>query len=147
MSAPLIVNTPEREDPRRVRQAIPAEWVVAIDEAQDDETWTIEIDSPGLYLTFRLDALSAVRRAVEILDRSVNLQGASGKKYSPEEDEINLGNFGGAVVQLIRDNEDFPRCFIVVGPRSRSTLRVGISGDNIRIFTQALRDALQSCGE
>jgi hypothetical protein len=62
-------------------------------------------------------------------------------------EEINLGHFGGAVVQLIRDNEDFARCFIVIGPRSRSTLRLSISGDNVKPFTQALRKAVADCGD
>ncbi len=88
MSAPLFVNTPERDDSGRLPRTAPTDWVVAIDEAQDDEGWTIEIDSPEMYLTFRLEALAAVRRAVEILERSVNLKEPNRKKYSPEDDEM-----------------------------------------------------------
>ena len=49
---------------------------------------------------------------------------------------------GHAAVALIWDDEDFPRSFLIIGPRARSTLRLTFEADDIRMLSAALQQAV-----
>lgn len=122
-----------------------ASWTVTIDESPD-EGWILEIDSPQLYLTFQLADLYAIDRAIDLLVSSLALCAENGEhRFDSTQDDVLLGHFGGTTVRLLRDDEDFPRCFVVVELDSRSTLRVNLDEDNIRIFAGALKHAREVC--
>ena len=120
-----------------------APWIVAIDELPGGQEWLLEIDSPYVYLTFQLRELSILIRAIDLLNSAL-VQHLPGSKqtFVPNRDDLALGHFGEASVQLLRDNEDFPRCFIVVESKSQCALRISLAADDIRAFVAALRLAL-----
>ena len=57
-------------------------------------------------------------------------------------DHLTLGRFGPAAVSLFRDNEEFPRYFLVVGAGGRSSLRLSLAGEDITHFIEALRQVV-----
>jgi hypothetical protein len=119
-------------------------WFVSVDELPDSTNWLLEIDSPEFYLTFEVADLSVLEKAIALLNSTLNTQSAPGKRaFVAKTDEVALGSFSRARVHLLRDNEDFPRCFVVVGPESRSTLRINLYEDGIRAFAKALTKALR----
>jgi hypothetical protein len=120
----------------------PERWLVSIDEIAGSKNWLLEIDSPRLYLTFEISDLSVLERAISLLESAMNGQSAPGKHpFIAKTDDVALGSFSRASVHLLRDNEDFPRCFIVVGPESGSTLRLDLDEDSIRALSDALAQA------
>jgi len=123
-------------------------WTVAVDEQAESEFWLLEIDSPQVYLTFQLPDTSALQRAADLLNSSLVIRMPNSKpKFSAKRDQVNLGCFGDSVVQLLRDNEDFPRCFIVVGPHARSTMRISLEEQDIRAFLEALHSVIEGIDE
>jgi hypothetical protein len=121
-----------------------ASWTVAIDESPP-EGWILEVDSPQVYLTFQLANLSAIDCAIDLLESSLALGAENGEhRFNSTRDEVLLGHFGGTAVRLLRDDEDFLRCFVVVLD-SRSTLRVNLDEENIRLFAGALKRAREDC--
>jgi hypothetical protein len=121
-----------------------ARWSVSVDELADNTNWLLEIDSPELYLTFEVADLSVLDKAIALLNSTLNGQSAAGKReFVAKTDDVALGHFSRASVHLLRDNEDFPRCFVVVGPGSRSTLRISLYEDGIRAFANALAQAMR----
>ena len=123
------------------RKADVMPWFVELSEVPDSEDWLLEIDSPHAYLTFTISELTVLQKAVRLLNESLS---DSGKKrtFSAETDEIALGTFNGTDVILLRDNEDFPRCFLAVGPKASSTLRISLYEAEMRAFTKALQDVM-----
>src|SRR5205814_1197104 len=96
-------------------------WFVSVDELADSPNWLLEIDSPSLYLTFEVDDLSVLEKAIALLNSALDRNAAPGKRaFVPKTDDVSLGSFSRKSVHLIRDNEDFPRCFFVIAPGSRS---------------------------
>jgi hypothetical protein len=115
-------------------------WEVTVDESLDHENeWSVELDGPNVYLVFQLKDLRPLVEAVEFLERGCDpkTSKAAASQAHP------LGQFGSASVLLIWDNEEAPRCFLVVGPRSRSTMRLTLQADDIQALLQALREAVQ----
>ena len=114
-------------------------WLISVDEIADSKNWLLEIDSPRVYLTFELADLSVLERAIALLNSTLDRQNALGThSFVPETDDVALGSVSWATVHLLRDNEDFPRCFLVVDSGSRSTLRITLDEDSIRAFAEAL---------
>ena len=123
-------------------------WSIAVDEAVDRDEWSLEIDGPEVYLAFQLADLTIPLKALHFLEVEVQGQGARevrGRQVG--EDALTLGHFGAASVSLVRDNEDFARCFLVIGPRARSTLRLSLDEEDIRRFTDALRQVVADLPE
>jgi hypothetical protein len=118
-------------------------WEVAVDESLDRENeWSVELDGPNAYLVFQLKDLRPLVVAVGFLER-----GVEPKKGVPAAETHPLGQFGSASVSLVWDNEEEPRCFLVVGPRSRSTMRLTLQAEDIQALLQALRAAVQDLPE
>ena len=123
-------------------------WFISVDEIADSKNWLLEIDSPRVYLTFELADLSVLERAIALLNSTLDRQNALGtRSFVPETDDVALGSVSWATVHLLRDNEVFPRCFLVVDSGSRSTLRITLDEDSIRAFAEALVEATQSLSE
>lgn len=139
---------PADEDVKPLPKEDRKRWFVEIDEWPSGEDWQLEIDSPQVYLSCQLSDIAVIERAVELLDSSLVVRMPGSKpRYSRNHDEVGLGSFNGTAVLLLRDNEDFPRCFIVVGPKSRSTLRVSLDEGSIRALAAAFRDAVGECND
>jgi hypothetical protein len=87
---------------------------------------------------FQLGDPGVLRRALEFLrgHRRGPVQAASRRERG--DDDLVLGRFGASPVSLIWDDEDFARCFLVVGPQARSTMRVSLYGEDIDQLIQAL---------
>jgi len=124
-------------------KAVAPAWTVAIDELPESKDWLLEIDSPQVYLTFRVVEIPALARAVDLLN-SARVTRLPGRKYPfvPNRDDVTLGHFGEAAVHLLRDNEDFSRCFLVAEQQSGSTLRVSLDEGDIRAFAEAMSHAI-----
>src|SRR4051794_29611235 len=102
-------------------------WDIAIDASVHRDEWFLEIDGPQVYLTFQLQDLKVVATALRFLEERPPSEQGRGSRYRNDLDAaVTLGQFGSASVSLMWDNEDFPRCFLVVGPRARSTLRLSL---------------------
>jgi hypothetical protein len=111
-------------------------WCISVDESLDGDDWSLELDGPILYLIFQLDDLTIPAKALDFMRRRPSTDEAG-------EDTLVLGRFGNATVSLIRDSESFPRYFFVVGPRARSTLRIGLAGEDLQSVIQALGEAVE----
>jgi hypothetical protein len=58
-----------------------------------------------------------------------------------------IGYFGRAPVSLLWDNEHQDRCFLVVGPKSRSTLRLSFCTRDITTLREALGQLREDLGQ
>ena len=119
-------------------------WFISVDEIAESKNWLLEIDSPQLYLTLELADLSVLESAIALLNSTSNRQNALGAhSFVPKTDDVVLGSVSWATVHLLRDNEDFPRCFLVLDSGSRCTLRITLDENSIREFAEALVQATQ----
>jgi hypothetical protein len=139
-------STDSNNDPAHLDlpgNGVASPWTVVIDELPGSKDWLIEIDSTQVYLTFRVAEISVLARAVDLLDSALVTR-LPGRKhlFVSNRDDVALGSFGEAAVHLLRDNEDFPRCFLVVEQASGSTLRISLDEGDIRALAEALRQAL-----
>jgi myo-inositol catabolism protein IolC len=57
-----------------------------------------------------------------------------------QDDSLTLGRFGHASVSLVWDTEDFIRCFLVIGPKAKSTLRFSFQEEDIKMLVEALQE-------
>src|SRR5262245_64933289 len=117
-------------------------WDVAVDEPLDGDEWSLELDGPQTYLVFQLRDLKVISEAVRFLQSRPSSDPASRRDEEADVAELTLGRFGSAAVSLIWDNEDFPRCFLVIGPKARSTLRLSLDAEDIRMLSEALRQVM-----
>jgi hypothetical protein len=112
-------------------------WDVAVDESLGRNEWSMEIEGPQTYLVFQLQDLRTVPKTIDFL-RS-GLKRCQGRhKGASQEHELHLGRFGSASVSLIWDDEDFPRCFLIIGAKARSVLRLSLESEDIQMLIEAL---------
>lgn len=116
-------------------------WDVAVDEALDGSAWFLELDGPQAYVVFQLRSPQVVSEAERFLQTCLAAPSAGGRRDAGR--ELILGQFGSASVSFIGDDEDFPRCFLVVGPKAKSTLRLSLDGDDLRMLTEALNQVVE----
>ncbi len=105
-------------------------WRVDLDESGDGTAWLLELDGPQVYLTFAVRNLEVVREALNYL-------------RSRREEVLPIGNFGSASVAFHWDNEDFPRCFLIVGPDTHSVVRISLSAEDTRSLGEALEQVIE----
>lgn len=117
-------------------------WDVAVEEALDREEWSFEIDGPGTYLTFQLRGLQAVSDALAYLQARTGREAGEAGRGGPAADALPLGHFGSASVSLALDDEAPPCCFIVVGPKARSTFRVALGMEDVSEVIQSLEQVV-----
>jgi hypothetical protein len=118
-------------------------WSVDVDESFDGDSWWMDLDGPQTYLVFQLRDLQVVPKALLFLRASLHPHRTdTPRKWSEAEDALPLGRFGSASVSLLRDNEDVPRCFIVVGGKARSTLRLSLDAADMQMLIDALQQVL-----
>jgi hypothetical protein len=111
------------------------DWEVAVDESLERDEWSLEIEGPRAYLFFRLQGLGKVRDALLFLQAHLE---ATGCEERTKEDALLLGRFGSASVSLLWDNEDFKRCFLLIGSKARSTVRFTLEEDDLKQIIEAL---------
>jgi hypothetical protein len=107
-------------------------WSVDLDESSDGTVLSLQLDGPHVYLSCVIRDLGVIRSTVEYL-RANRDQGEG----SP------LGHFGSADVCLHWDNEDFPRCFLIVGPMANSCVRVTLLAEDIAALVASLEQVLE----
>jgi hypothetical protein len=119
-------------------------WDIAVDESLDGDAWSLEIDGPQAYLLLRLSDLKVIPAALHFLQSGPgsNQTRELGNDRPPDA-ALTLGWFASASVALVWDNEDFPRCFIVIGPQAQSTLRLSLDAEDIQMLTDALRQVAE----
>jgi hypothetical protein len=120
-------------------------WQIDVTESLDRASeWAMEIEGPKVYLTFQLRDLNAVSEAARFLRVHLG-KGAQREQpgWSAAEDTLLLGAFGSGSVSLMWDNEEFPRCFLVVGPKARSTLRLDLDKEDVQMMIEALDQVLK----
>ena len=106
-------------------------WSVDLDESSDRTVLLLQLDGPHVYLSCVIRELGVIRSAVEYL-RANRDQGEG----------LPLGHFGSADVYLHWDNEDFPRCFLIVGSTAHSAVRVTLLAADIAALVEALEQVL-----
>lgn len=106
-------------------------WRVDVDESTGGTEWSIQLDAPQIYLDFSLQELEAVRRARDYLrDRT---------RTGP----LSLGRFDNAEVSLYWDDEDFDRCFLIVGAKARGALRITLDVTDTDELAAALDQVIE----
>lgn len=116
-------------------------WSVAVDEALDDDgEWSLELDGRQAYLVFQLRDLRVIPRAVRFLQSAPD---ENAENYTSKARDLLLGRFGSASVSLAWDDEDVPRCFLIIGPRARSTLRLSLDAEDIQMLSDALEQVIK----
>jgi hypothetical protein len=99
-------------------------WSIAIDENLDKkDDWALVIQFHNHYFACQLLNLSVPRQVLGFLS-------------NPASPPLGIGKFGQAAVELRFDHE-VDRCFLVVGPRSKSTLHLAIEGPDLETFVAA----------
>ncbi len=106
-------------------------WTVDLDESMDGTKWSLQLDGPQIYLAFAVEDLGVIGNALAYLRLMRN-----------RDSQLTLGHFSSASVSLFWDNEDNERCFLIVGPRARSTLRVSLQAEDTRMLAEALEQVL-----
>ncbi len=135
-----MVNKSEQAAAERfglVGLGVTRRWDVALDEALDGEGWALEIDGPQAYLVFQVQDLSVLPAALNYLQSA-----SSARKPADEagrDDGLVIGRFGSSPVSLMWDDEEPPRCFLIVGPETHCTLRLSFDGEDIRMLVAALQ--------
>jgi hypothetical protein len=122
-------------------QGVAGPWTVEVDEAlgREDE-WSLDIEGPNVYLTFQVLDLGVVGQAVRFLQFPPRGDPQAGRQAGSKPNEsLTIGQFGQAPVSLVWDNEEFPRCFLIVGPGLSSTMRLSLQGDDLRMLGEAFR--------
>ncbi len=114
-------------------------WYVAVDETLDGNEWTLEIDGPQVYLTFQLRDPKVVAEAKRFLQPPPR----SGRAGCGDAGELLLGQFDSTSVSLVWDNEGFSRCFLVIGPKAASTLRLSLEAEDIQMLIEALNQVME----
>jgi hypothetical protein len=113
-------------------------WDIAVDESLDRDEWSMELDGRNTYLVFQLQDLSVIPRVLQFLQSGAAAKHAPGRHDGEEGGRLTLGRFGSEPVSLVWDNEDFQRCFLVVGARGLSTLRLSLEAEEIPMLIEAL---------
>jgi hypothetical protein len=120
-------------------------WEVMIDESlhREDE-WSMELEGPNVYLVFQLRDLRVVPEVIEFLHARCRTPAAPGRRTRSARNEmLTLGRFGTASVSLVGDNEESARCFLLIGPRARSTLRLSLHREDCRMLLEAFRQVAE----
>jgi hypothetical protein len=108
-------------------------WAVDIDESLDrGDEWSVQLQGPQVYLAFRLRDLGVVAEVIRFLQ----------VPQEPKE-PLTLGTFGTAPVSLVWDNEDFPRCFLKVGPDDHSAMHFSLGREDIEMLLEALQQVAE----
>jgi hypothetical protein len=108
-------------------------WELTIDESLDEDLkWEAELEGPNIYISYSFQDLKIVGVALEylqsrILDGREVVHGRSRSRNG-----LTLGKFGASRISLMWDDEDFDRCFIIVGPSSNSSIRLSLIGGDIK---------------
>jgi hypothetical protein len=121
-----------------------ARWHIEINECFNRDEWEIEIEASHTYLAFQLDDLSTVRAMLDFLRTGPRLTPPdNGQENVRDVTSLSLGRFGSAAVSLIWDNEDFLRCFLVIGREGYSTLRLSFDEEDIGMLIEALEQVVE----
>lgn len=104
----------------------------------------MEFDGPSFYLHFGLTDLAIVPTALEFLRRGPRLD--ADEANSDVVNTLSIGQFGRSTVSLIWDNEDFLRCFLVVGSTTNSTMTMSLSAEDISSIIAALEQVVADLG-
>lgn len=119
-------------------------WDVAVDESIGEGEYWADLEGPNVYLYCQLSRLSSVRRMLEFFKRrAAAAERGQAVRRGGEEDSLTLGKFAGAAVSLIGDDEDPWRCFLVVGARGKSSLRITFVQDDVTALIQALEQVVE----
>jgi hypothetical protein len=120
-------------------------WNIEVDESLDGDAWTMSIDGPQIYLVFRLQNLEVPRRTLEFLNSQITPRpsGTTEKRLTGGS-VLKLGRLGSAPVNLLQDDEDTARCFIIVGGRGRSTVRLTLHADDVTSCVGALGEVVKA---
>lgn len=136
-------NHPAEEEPGFLTKEGCARWIVSIDEASQGQDWVLELESPQTYLTVQVADLSVFARAIGLLKLALAAETLGGdRSFVPNRDDVLLGQFGDAAVHLLRDNEEFARCYILVQPSPECALRIVVEAEGLSAFMKALSRAL-----
>jgi hypothetical protein len=123
-------------------------WDVAIDESLEREgEWLLELNGRTNYLVFQIHKLSVIREAIDSLQRGLNTPEKSDQRLRVEAAPLTLGYFGTSAVWLMWDEESPLRCFLIVGPNARSTMRLTLHREDIEMLLEAMRQVAKGLPE
>lgn len=115
-------------------------WDVSIDESltQNNE-WIGEIEGPNFYITFQLNDIRIVSQVKSFLTQQPTNR--LNQRIQFAQASLVLGKFGQTSVSLVRDDESLDRCFLIVGGKSRSCIRISLFKEDMRMLEDAFCQA------
>jgi hypothetical protein len=113
-------------------------WDISIDESSQGTEWAMEFDGPNFYLLFNIDNLNVVEKGLAFLRRGATWSSFEKRNSDSENDNrMPLGRFGASAVSFVWDDEEFVRCFLVVGSQSRSSMSYNLYAEDIECLISA----------
>jgi hypothetical protein len=122
-------------------------WEVTLDEPLDNaHGWVVEIEGPHVYVSCSIQDPHVLRDVRDFLQsREATPEGSAASQ--PRSDELTLGKFGPSRIWLVWDNEDFDRCFLIIGPTGDFTVRWTLLREEIRSLMDAIQAALDQLAQ
>jgi hypothetical protein len=110
--------------------------------------WSAELEGPNVYLVFQLQDLAVVAAALKLLRcRSAHSECNGPTAFLAKDGALRLGRFGQSSMSIEWDDETPDRCFLIVGPRARSVLRLTFQRDDISMLIEALTQVVEDLRE
>src|SRR4029077_1897334 len=103
------------------------------------QEWEVEIEGPNFYITFPLKKLEILRDTLDYLQTRILGEKEMPHPKSIKQDGLTLGKFGASKITLIWDDEDFDRCFLIIGGTGNSTIRLSLFGNEIKELSKAFQ--------
>ena len=117
-------------------------WDITVAESfEENGVWEAEIEGPSIYVSFSFEDARMLGDALDYLTTRI-----SRANQSPS-NGITLGKFGESKIMLIWDNEDFDRCFLVVGPTNNSVIRFSLLDHDIKMLTKAFQNVVNQLSD
>lgn len=123
-------------------------WEVAIEQTiKGPERWFAEIEGPAVCLFFELADREIIEQILTFLaNGSPRHNGRRRSRRENSEDSLTIGQFGRSPVSLVRDDEFPDRCFLVIGPTNKASVRVTLAGEHLQDFLAAIRETHEEMG-
>lgn len=107
-------------------------WQIDVDESLDGDELSMQLNGPNAYLMFTIPNLDVIRKLLAYLQATVR-----------EAEGLPLGNFGAAIVSIIRDDEFATRWFLRVDGDGGALLHVTLDDADVRMMTDALEQVME----
>jgi hypothetical protein len=111
-------------------------WEIAVDEAlARTDKWFLEIEGPAVYFYIEISNPGIINKTLAFIDAG----GPESNSSNNGKSSLQLGKIERTAINLLRDDEYPDRVFILLGSPGKSVVRVTISGADLTMLANALR--------